>query len=85
MTMMPPFRLHWVVCGTFHPLNWASDSLQDVKQVDGRDHDEGAADGDHDEGGGDRDHGGCGIGGAMMMLLMMMLMINDDDVTHSRM
>ena len=54
---MPPFRLHWVVCGTFHPLTRASDSLQDVKQVDGRDEDD-------DDDGRDQDDnvggGGCG-------------------------
>ena len=62
MSMMPPFRLHWVVCGTFHPLSSrASDSLQDVKQVDRRDHDEGAADAHHD--GCDDHDGGHGVGG----------------------
>ena len=54
MTITPPFRLHWVVCGTFHPLSSASDSLQDVKQVDAPD--------DDDDGGGDDDYFGGGSG-----------------------
>ena len=60
-TTMPPFRLHWVVCGTFHPLSSASDSLQDVKQVDAPDDDD--DDGDDDDGDDDDDdYGGGGSG-----------------------
>ena len=60
MTITPPFRLHWVVCGTFHPLSSASDSLQDVKQVDGPDDDDhgSGCDDDHDGGGNGDDDGG---------------------------